>query len=985
MKKHGKRKKIIITIAVIVALIILFSALAGFLTNLLWFREMGYISVFLTELITQLEFGVPTFVVITAICYLYLRAIKKSYYKKIGTYSIKGTEKGLNRAALILSGLFGLISAIAIANRLWFQLLQFLNSSDFAIADPIFHRDVSFYIFKLEFLQRINGTLIWIVIGFVIVNIIFYYILLAKRRPDFMDAPPEEPPAEEPKYESDPRFERGGGFFQENTRPFSQSFFGGEGGRPVGPNIPRMNKESNHRLLQVAGTQFKVLAVILFLMIALSFFLKQFSLLYTGSSGVVYGAGFTDINVKLWIFRLQMLLALAGAVAFIVFFNKGKMKKILLIPAAMIALGIVGGLANGLVQNLVVEPDELNKEYPYLQSNIAFTRYAYDLADIDTEDYNIQYHLTAADIDENMATISNIRINDYEPTLKYYNQTQSIRLYYTFNDVDVDRYQVNGEYTQTFLSAREVDENTIGNQWLTQHIKYTHGYGITLSRVDKVSDSGQPDLLIDSIPPVSDVDEIQIENPAIYFGEKTNNYIIVNTDEKEFDYPAGESNVYCDYTGNAGIRMNLINRILFSIRERDLQLLVSTNVNNNSRIIINRNVIQRVETIAPFLHYDEDPYIVSVDGNLYWIFDAYTVSSYYPYSEPYNRYAGTNYIRNSVKVVVDAYNGDTSFYVVDPDDPIAITLQKIYPKLFKDFEAMPESLQAHIRYPNTMFTIQANIFSKYHMTDVNVFYQNEDGWAIATEIYGISEQTMEPTYYIMALPGEKDAEFITLIPYTPSNKNNLTALLVARSDGDVYGDLVLYQMPKDRTIYGPRQVDAQIDQNTEIAQDFTLWNSAGSTYTRGNMFVIPIAGSLMYVEPIYLESSSSSLPEVKKVIISYNERIAYEDTLTEALEAMFGDLASDETPAADGTVSEPSGKPDSPSAASPDELAVLANEAYQNAVKAQQSGDWAAYGRYLDQLAQYLQEMLPSELVNEPAADMNAADAVEPTTEAIPE
>ncbi|MDO4541812.1 MAG: UPF0182 family protein, partial [Bacillota bacterium] len=431
-------------------------------------------------------------------------------------------------------------------------------------------------------------------------------------------------------------------------------------------------------------------------------------------------------------------------------------------------------------------------------------------------------------------------------------------------------------------------ESSIGNQWLSSHLKDTHGYGVTLSRVDKVTESGQPDMLIDSIPPVSDVEEIAITRPEIYFGESTNNYIVVNTDEKEFDYPSGDSNVYSEYQGDAGVKLNPINRLLFSIREGSFKLLVSTNINNDSRIIINRNIEERIKTIAPFLTYDSDPYIVTVDGGLYWVVDAYTTSSYYPYSEPYSQKSSVNYIRNSVKVVVDAYNGDTDFYVVDPDDPIALTLQKIYPKLFKNMDEMPAALQEHLRYPSTLFNIQAKVYTKYHMTDINVFYQNEDRWDIAKEIYGTEEAKMTPTYYIMKLPGEETAEFILSIPYTPLSKNNMTALLVARNDGESYGNLVLYQLPKDKIIYGPRQVEAQINQNTEIAQDFTLWESSGSKYTRGNMFVIPIEDSLMYVEPIYLESSNSSLPEVKRVIIYYNERIAYESTLDAALNAMFG-------------------------------------------------------------------------------------------------
>lgn len=963
MKKKN-RKTLVIVIAALV-LILLF-ALVDFFADLLWFQELGYVSVFFKQLVTELEFGVPAFVLITLICYFYLIAMKKGYYRKIGAYDMGRPEKVVNRWALLISAVFGLIAAFSIAGKLWFQILQFVNSTDFLIADPVFGRDVSFYIFKLEFISRINNILIGVIVGFAAVNLIYYVTLLKERRPLFLD---EE---RETRREVPPN--SFGGIFGQ----FMGGNFGGEqnpfGAYQRSGSSGLLNKNTLGRLLSIAGTQLKVLGVLFFLMVALHYFLKQFSLLYTSSSGVVYGAGYADINVQLWVYRLLIALSLLSAVWFILNYQKRKLKPILMIPLAVIGVSLVGGVATMLVQNLVVEPDELNKEHAYLQNNIEFTRYAYDLQDIQIRDFAATNDLGAEDIQNNTETISNIRINDYEPALKFYNQTQSIRLYYKFNDVDVDRYMVNDEYTQTFLAAREIDESSVNDQWLTTHIKYTHGYGITLSRVDKVTESGQPDMLIDNIPPVSDVPEIAITRPEIYFGELTDSYIVVNTDEPEFDYPSGESNVYSEYEGSAGIKLNFINRLLFSLKERSLKLLVSTNIDRDSRIVINRNVIGRVEKIAPFLAYDEDPYIVTVDGGLYWIFDAYTTSSYYPYSEPFAGNGSINYIRNSVKVVVNAYNGETDFYIVDAGDPIAMTLQKIYPKLFKDIEHVPEGLKAHLRYPNTMFTIQAEVYKKYHMTDVNVFYQNEDGWDIATEIYGVDEVSMTPTYYIMKLPGESRAEFINSIPYTPSGKFNMISLLVARNDGEYYGDLVLYQMPKDRTIYGPRQVESLINQDTEISQDFTLWSSSGSTYTRGNMFIIPIEDSLMYVEPIYLESSNSSLPEVKRVVLYYDERIAYEPTLAGALDSMFGEGASSGFAGGPEEEEEPGGE-----GLSFQEIAAKANEAYENAVRSQQQGDWSAYGRYLQELQTYLQQLVPEE--EPPAAETLPQGPGETTTD----
>ncbi|MBR4074518.1 MAG: UPF0182 family protein, partial [Firmicutes bacterium] len=531
---------------------------------------------------------------------------------------------------------------------------------------------------------------------------------------------------------------------------------------------------------------------------------------------------------------------------------------------------------------------------------------------------------------------------------------------------------VNGEYTQTFLSAREIDEaKMINDQWLNKHLKYTHGYGITLSRVDKVTASGQPDMLIESIPPVSEVAEIQVDRPEIYFGELTHNYVIVNTDEQEFDYPSGENNVYTEYEGDAGIHLNLLNRVLFAIREGNLELLVSTNIDSDSRIIINRNIVDRVSKIAPFLSYDADPYIVTVDGKLYWIMDAYTHSSYYPYSEPYSAETYDNYIRNSVKVVVDAYNGDVNFYVTDEEDPIIQTLVKIYPSLFQKFDDMPDGLKEHTRYPNALFNIQANVYKKYHMNDVKVFYQSEDLWAIANEVYGTEKMPITPSYFVMKLPGEEHVEFINSVPYTPNGKDNMTGLLVARNDGDHYGEMILYRLPKDRIIYGPSQIEAQVNQNTTISSEFTLWSNSGSSYSRGIMFVIPIEDSLMYVEPVYLEAANGSLPEVKRVIVVYGDKIAYKSNLADALDTLFGDGAGDplktDRPAAEG--SEMSGGeggdvvvvPDDIGGFTLEELAAKANQAYEDAINAQQRGDWASYGEYLDQLSKYLNQMVADE------------------------
>ncbi|MEG2198860.1 MAG: UPF0182 family protein [Anaerovorax sp.] len=942
-----------IVAVVLLILVATFGTLVGFVSDYLWFKELGYVSVFFKQLFTQLKIGIPCFLILTAISYLYLQVFKKGYYKKVDmvdTPTVK--EKTINWISLGLSAGFGILVTISTVTRIWFELLKFSNSTDFSIADPIFKMDVSFYIFKLEFIQQVNQIALGVLIAFALLTLLYYFILLSMRRPKVFDSQQTESYGES---NEDPNPFANGANFENIAGAFGKMFSqkAGGGRKPA----QQFNDGNVKAILDIASTQFTVLGFLFFLSVSANFFLKQYGLLYS-HAGVLYGAGFTEVNVTLWIYRILSVLAIVAAVMFAVGMKKKKFKQILVVPVIMILIGAVGTGAALVVQNLIVSPDEINKESQYLENNIKFTQLAYDLQSVSVKPFKADNTLTKQDIANNMDTISNIRINDYEPAKKFYNQTQSIRPYYSFNDVDVDRYTLDGKYTQTFLSAREIDESLIREEWLNKHLKYTHGYGITLSRVDKVTASGQPDMLVYNIPPVSQVEEIEITRPEIYFGELTNNYVLTNTNEQEFDYPSGDNNVYATYEGDAGIKLGLFNRLVFAVREKSLKLLVSTNIDSNSKIIINRNINARIQKIMPFLQYDKDPYIVTADGQLFWIVDAYTTSTNYPYSEPFDiATSKTNYIRNSVKVVINAYNGDTQYYLVDDQDPIATTYAKIYPDLFKNFDQMPESLKAHIRYPNVMLNIQANVYKRYHMNDVKVFYQDEDLWAISNEIYGTEEIAMTPNYYIMKLPGEEEVEFINSIPYTPKGKKNMTGLLVARNDGENYGELVLYQLPKDKITYGPLQVEAQIDQHTEISKEFSLWNSSGSTYTRGNMFVIPIEESIIYVEPVYLEASNSSLPEVKRVIVAYGDRIAYEATLGEALDSLFGSGAGTALTPEEA----PTGTPAKEEEMTQEMIIGHANEAFKNATAAQQSGDWAGYGQYLKQLEKYLNLLAPTD------------------------
>ena len=992
---NSKSRKFV-TVVVIVCIIVIavLAALANFITDVMWFIDLGYISVFLKKLFTQLIIGVPIFLIFFLVGSLYLNAINKGYHKRLIVGEEKLGAKGQKRLSLAFSAASSLIITYTAASTIWYTFLQFTNSTDFSILDPIFNLDVSFFIFKLQFIHGLNNTIIIGIIVYAFMTFIYYAILMSI-------CPPKAIPQDEENEED----ELGKRRKQTQQRSaFSENLMRAFGIDPdlVSPSSAQPRSEgggfgSFRELIYIASKQIVVLGILFFLMLAVNFFLRQFDLLYT-STTVLYGAGYKDIHVTLWVYRILVVLSVIAAIFFARGVTVKKVKTTFAVPILMIGVGIVGAAVGGIMQSLVVEPDAINKEGPYIAYNIDFTQKAYGLDEVKLINFPADNKLTGEDILNNADSIRNIRINDYDPAKIFYNSTQSIRQYYTFNDVDVDRYTVDGDYTQTFLTAREIDETKLPQEWLNLHIKYTHGYGVVMSRVDKVTASGQPDTLVKNIPPETKVKGIEkITRPEIYFGELTNNYIVVNTNEKEFDFPQGESNVETMYEADSGVNMNIFNRIMFSIREGDIRLLFSSNVKSDSRIIINRNIAERVREIMPFLQYS-DPYMVTASGKLYWIIDAYTTSKNYPYSEPYNLAYGdtTNYIRNSVKVVIDAYTGDTGFYLVDTEDPVATTLSNIFPDLLRTMEEMPEGVAPHIRYPSALLNIQARVYQRYHVNDTTVFFQGEDRWDIAKERVGAGDEetAMQPNYYIMKLPREDSVEFVNSIPYTPKDRNNMIALLVARNDAPNYGKLTLFQLPKGEIIMGPSQIDAQIAQDTVISQDFALWENSGSTYSRGNMFVIPIENSFMYVEPIYLRASIGSLPEVKRVVVYFNGRIAYQETLREALDEMFGkgvgdatlsdeeiDLngieSSGEKPSPGTTTTSPGTTTPSPGTTTPspgetppssgsldlgsmteEELVQTASDAYSRGQNALKRGDWAAYGEAQQLLEECLAQLI---------------------------
>ena len=538
----------------------------------------------------------------------------------------------LNLISWGLAAAYGAITTFFTVTKLWFDFLQFINSTSFGKKDPLYDMDISFYAFKLDFIEEVNQIVLVLLIAFAVLTVIYYSILLTVRTPKIFEEKAQA--VDEEEEQSQAHGGAGNGFDNLNGMfgKFTEAFTGKAGGGFKRPSRTHRSFDNQNlkMLVSIAEKQLIIVGVLFFLMVGVNFFLKQYDLLF-GSTGAVHGAGFTDVNITLWMYRIIMVLAVFAAVGFAVGISRRHIKPAVVAPIIMIIIGVAGTGAALVVQNLVVTPDEINKESRYLERNIEYTQTAYGLNDVNKKEFAASNDLTGEDISNNDETISNIRINDYEPAKTFYNQTQSIKQYYSFNDVNVDRYNINGEYTQTFLSAREIDENSINDTWLNKHLKYTHGYGITLSRVDKITASGQPDMLIGGIPPVSDVDEIKITRPEIYYGELTNNYVLTNTSEEEFDYPDGNENKYTTYEGDAGIKLNPLNRFMFAVKERSLKLLVSGNVKSSSKILINRNIKERVKQIMPYLEYDKSPYMVTVDGKLYWIIDAYTYTNRYPY------------------------------------------------------------------------------------------------------------------------------------------------------------------------------------------------------------------------------------------------------------------------------------------------------------------------------------------------------------------
>ena len=673
------------------------------------------------------------------------------------------------------------------------------------------------------------------------------------------------------------------------------------------------------------------------------------------------------MNASLWALRAQFLFMMTTAL--VVFFNFFRFSpRPLLISGGLwlAATFILGGIYPGLLQRYAVEPNEIVREQPYIDHNIQFTRQAFSLDKIEVRPWDNVAVLSEQDLEINEDVVNNVRLWDYRPLQRTYEQLQALRPYYQFSQVDIDRYEIDGEVRQVMLAARELNKDNLpAPSWVNRNLEFTHGYGIVMNPVASITSDGQPEFLIKDLPPQSSI-EIQVERPEIYYGELTHDPVFVASDREEFSYPSGSENVYTSYEGDGGVLLDsFLKRVAFAIRLGDANVLLSDEIDSDTRVQFHRQIEERVRQIAPFLAMDRDPYIVVLDDRLVWVQDAYTVSNKYPYSTPAP--SGINYIRNSVKIVVDAYDGTVDYYVSDPNDPIIQAYDKALPGLFKPFSEFPQELISHVRYPQDLFDIQGEQYLAYHMTDNRVFYNKEDLWAIPMEIFDGNEQTMEPYYVYLRLREEVDPEYLLIQPFTPAGKQNMIAWLAARNDPEHYGELVVYELPKQELVFGPLQVEARIDQEPEISQQFSLWDQRGSRIIRGNLLVIPLNDSFVFVEPIYLLSDTSALPELKRVIVATDSRIAMRETLGEALLALLEDEGTEDItveieadaeaePVEETAVSTPSAP--LPVDATVEELIHSANAHFEAAEAAQKDGDWALYGQELQALNQDLQHLL---------------------------
>ena len=907
MATAGRLPSRIWLLVIAAALLLGLPAFASFYLDWLWFGELGYRELFIRSLTASSALGTAVFAMTFVVIYVNLLIALSSID---APYVVLGPVTDVVRPPVLQSRqLRTLATVVAIAGGVllgfaasseWLDWLRFRNAVPFGQRDPVLGHEISFYVFTLPFLQFVRGLLIAL-LGLSFVGSAIIYVLA--------------------------------GLLSFTTRA------GMAIGRPA----------RRHLSLLVAAAM---------VVLAFGAWLDTANLLVSpAGSGVVYGASYADIEARLPLLRLLIVVSLAGAALAVLHAFSSRLWPIAAAIGLYIASVAGSGVYANVLQRFVVSPNEQVKETPYIVHNVEATRRAFALDGVEERAVSGDATLTQEDIKRNAETLENVRLWDHQPLLDTFGQLQEIRTYYDFTSVDNDRYVIDGKYRQIMLSARELNSDSLPNRtWINERLTFTHGYGLTLGPVNQVTTEGLPELFIKNLPPESTTN-LQVTQPSIYFGELSSGHVFVKTATREFDYPKGDDNVYTTYQGTGGVPMGgLLRRLMFSVGLGSFQLLFSNDITANSRVLYHRNISDRLQTLAPFLMYDADPYLVVSEGRLFWIRDAYTTTDHYPYSTPSSN--GINYIRNSVKIVIDAYNGTTTFYLADERDPLALTLGRIFPSLFRRLDEMPPDLRRHVRYPETMFAIQAAMYSTYHMTNPAVFYNKEDQWQIpAIDVEG-SPLPMVPYYTIMRLRGAESAEFIQMLPFTPRRKDNLAAWMVARSDSANYGHLMVFQFPKQKVVFGPRQIVGRINQDQIISPQITLWNQQGSQVIQGTLLVIPIEESLLYIRPLYLRGEGGRIPELKRVIVAYQNQIVMEETLDAALNRIFGG------PSAPRPQPPPiPGIPPSLTKApvpSPSPLSQQALDHYRRALDAQRQGNWSVYGEEIKRVGELLEELSKS-------------------------
>ncbi len=896
-------------------------AIATFFTNYLWFDSVDLNSVWIKILLTKSILVAATSLLAFAFIFINLRlAVRATPVMDI--FESFDSQDPLTRFREFFNERFlkyRLWGAIGLslflgagASQLWEQVLLFINQKSFGVADPVFQYDVSSYVFGLP-LYRLFVS--W---GFQLVIFTSFIIILF--------------------------------FIATGALQLRQG------------RLPEVSSGAKAHL--------SVLLAFVAVLKAFAYRLDSMELLYS-PRGKVFGASYTDVVAHLPALNLLILISLFGAVLLLVNIKRRGW----LLPATAISLWlavsiIVGGVVPAAIQRFRVVPDELNKELPYVENHINYTRLAYGLDSIEEKSFEASPNLTDNDISDNSQTVDNIRLWDPTVLAETYSQLQEIRAYYALDEVDVDRYRINGELTQVMVSARELDQTNLpAVGWVNERLQYTHGYGVVFSPANNVASQGQPDFYVKGVPATTTVSELEVEQPRIYFGESAESveYVVVNSLQDEVDYPLsteGQSVAYTNYSGDGGVGIgSFFRRLGFALRYSELNLLISNQLSDDSKLIMERNVVSRVKKAAPFLYTDNDPYLALIDGNLFWIIDMYTVSDKYPYAQPadtrrINENSGLpmnfNYLRNSVKAVVNAYDGTMSFYVVDENDPLILSYKDIFPNLFTPKSSMSSELLDHIRYPEDLFTIQSDMYRDYHMTDPRVFYADEDPWVIPSdssttprvatlrgEFTEIGFKPMLPYYLLMSLPGESDLSYLIFQPFNPENRPNMQSFLVADADPENYGQLIDFRLPKGEFVDGPSQVATRINQDPDISQIFTLLDQQGSSVIKGNLFVVPINQSILYYQPIYLQGEQNPLPEFKFVVVVFQDRIIMEESLSEALASVFGgDFATENVEDTEGE--------------SALELLEKATKAFEKAQQELQNGNLGLYQNLVEQAQQYV-------------------------------